>query len=455
MMMFRKWVGLLVVLMAAALSACNLSQSGAVGEVALNPPTLEVRPTRTPIPFINPTRTEAAAPTITVLGGDDTVAQPASQVVAVAVVPTQSPPPNICSVGPKGNYDVNVRLGPGTDAAIRTVLKAGDYIQVESRTDIGWLKLSFGATGYGWVSAKVVTLYGPCNNLPLEVVPAVAQSIQAVPLSASLTPTPTAMFGFTMNIPFNHLVTRTTVGDIPAGTTVMVTTTQFNGSSYLYGIITADGRSGTATDSQLAYSEIGGTQLFPTATVYVYTPSPTVLVTSSPTPPPAFFQSELGMNVYRVKTKTDVGSISAGTAVSLNSATYTGTEWTYLIMTKDQIYATASESQLAYIPNGGGGGPTPTATPATMDLPAGSSPSDVVIPTDTCTVTANSSTKLVAQPGSSTVIAILNPGPWAQVDAKNTQGWYKVTNWIDGSQGWTTTTTVTLHGPCDALPVEQ
>ena len=76
MMMFKKLMGLLIVVMAAALSACNLSQSGKAGEVALNPPTLEVRPTRTPIPFINPTRTEVAAPTITQLGGDDTAAQP-------------------------------------------------------------------------------------------------------------------------------------------------------------------------------------------------------------------------------------------------------------------------------------------------------------------------------------------------------------------------------------------
>ena len=167
------------------------------------------------------------------------------------------------------------------------------------------------------------------------------------------------------------------------------------------------------------------------------------------------------MGVYRVKTTTAVGGIAAGTAVRLSSATFGDTEWTYLITTKDERSATAKESQLAYIPNAGGGGPTPTvavtltAGAPVMELPSDVSPADVVIPDGVCTVTANSPTHLVAQPGSSTVVAILNPGPWAQVDAKNAQGWYKVTNWMDGSQGWTTISTLILHGPCDALPVEQ
>jgi len=40
------------------------------------------------------------------------------------------------------------------------------------------------------------------------------------------------------------------------------------------------------------------------------------------------------------------------------------------------------------------------------------------------------------------------------VDATDGKGWYKVTIWTNGSQGWTTASTVTLHGPCDKLPVE-
>ena len=175
--------------------------------------------------------------------------------------------------------------------------------------------------------------------------------------------------------------------------------------------------------------------------------------------PSASFQSELGMNVFRVRTTTAVADIPINTAVRVSTATFNGSVWTYDIATKDELHATAYEWQLAYIPGAGGGGPTPTepvptATAPVMDLPAGSSPSDVVIPDGVCTVTANSPTNLVAQPGSSTVVGVLNPGPWAQVDATNGQGWFKVTIWTDGRQGWTNSNTVVLHGPCNTLPVE-
>src|SRR5690349_16515810 len=133
----RKLAGIAALLMAAALGACNLSQSGALQEVALNPPTLQASPTRTPIPFGNPTRTAVAAPTITFLGGDDTVVQPVGQVVDVAVVATQPPPAGICSAKATGNYAVNVRLGPGADFGIATTLRAGQYAPVISQADVG------------------------------------------------------------------------------------------------------------------------------------------------------------------------------------------------------------------------------------------------------------------------------------------------------------------------------
>ena len=459
MMISRKLTTVVALVLAAALGACNLSQSGAAAEVALNPPTLEISATRTPISFNNPTRTPIAAPTITVLGvggGDNTVAQPASQIVAVGVTATQPPPPNMCSLRPTGTFDVNVRLGPSTDSAIQTALKAGQYLQVVGRSDNGWLKVPLGGSGYGWVAAKVVTLNGPCNGLPVEGVSAVAAAMQ---VATSFTPTPTGMFGFTMNIALNHLITKVDVGSIPAGTTVMVTTTRFTGSEYLYDIVTADGRYETARDSQLAHSASGGTLLFPT-------PTPVVIITTATNSVPyvptqtAVYNTEIGMGVYRVMTTTALGTIPTGTAVRISSAMFNGTEWTYWIATKDGTSATARESQLAYIPNAGGGGPTPTVpVVATLTIPVMSlatdvSPSDVVIPDDMCTVTANSTTNLYAQPGSSTVVGILNPGPWSQVDATDGKGWYKVTIWTNGSQGWTNTSTVTLHGPCDKLPVE-
>src|SRR4029078_4691483 len=132
-----------------------------------------------------------------------------------------------------------------------------------------------------------------------------------VSLEPSLTPTPTARFGFTMNIPLNHLITKVDVGSIPAGTTVMVNTNQFTGSEYLYQIVTADGRYETARDSQLAYSENGGTQLFPTPTPYVYVATPR-----------AVFDTERGLNLYRTQTIVQVGDIPANTPVRVGSAMY-------------------------------------------------------------------------------------------------------------------------------------
>ena len=310
-MIFKKLLGIVALVMTATLGACNLStQLAAPNEVALNPPTLQNSATRTPISFnnataINPTRTAFAAPTITVLGGNDAGAQPASQVVDVVAVPTQPPPSGICSVKPLGNYDVNVRLGPGADYGIVTALRAGQYAPVLSRAQVGWLRIDLGTRGQGWVSPKVVALFGPCDNLPVDA----ASIAPSFPTEPSMTSTPTGMFGFTMNIPLNHLITKVNVGSIPAGTTVMVSTTQFTGSEYLYQIVTADGRYETARDSDLALSETGGTQLFPTPTPYVFVATPT-----------AVFDTEMGLGLYRLQTTTQVGDIPAGTAVNFGSA---------------------------------------------------------------------------------------------------------------------------------------
>ncbi len=439
MMLFKKLTASALLIMAVSLGACNLStQLAAVDEVALNPPTLDVRPTRTPI--FSPTRTPFAAPTITVLGEKNAVNKPVSQSQVGSVPSTALPPADICSLKSTGDFDVNVRVRPGTEFKIMSALPAGQYMVVIKKAENGWLQIPWGRETVGWVSPKVVTLYGPCDILSSNLETELASP-------PTLTPTPTAMFGFTMNIPLNHLVTKVDVGSIPAGTTVMISTTMFTGSEYIYEIMTADGRYEKARDSQLVISETGGTLLFPTPTPYVYVATPT-----------AFFGIEIGMNGYHVVTTTKVGDIPAGTEVTLGSAMYNGQYWTYNIVTKDGKYADAKQSELAYhVTNEQGAAtliPVFTATPPVLSLPTDTLPSDVVIPDGVCTLTAKSVTNLYAAPNSSTVVGILNPGPWAQVDAKNGQGWYKVTIWTDGSQGWTTIGTVTLHGPCDALPVE-
>jgi uncharacterized protein YgiM (DUF1202 family) len=447
-MALKKLLAGTALLTAALVSGCNLSTQLAANEVALNPPTLEVSPTSTLALTPLPTRTPIdAAPTLIALGGGDVTNQPVSLTLNGTVIPpTQPPPQGICSAKPTGSFDVNIRMGAGTNFGIITALHAGQYVQVLNRSDVGWLRVNVDGYGQGWVSGKVVTLFGPCNGLPVEAVATISASVVA----PSMTPTPTAMFGFTMNISLNRLITKEKIGDIPAGTTVVVTSTQFNGSFYLYGIVTADGRSATATDSQLAYSASGGLMPFPTPTPYVYVATPT-----------AFFNGEIGMGQYRVVTVTQVEGIPAGTTVRIGSAYYDGTTWMYDISTANGQHATASQSQLAYAPNAGGGGPTPTspvvatATVPVMDLPTDVSPSDVVIPDGMCTVTAKSKTNLYASPNTSaSVVGVMNPGPWAQVGASNGQGWYKVTIWTDGRQGWGNISTLTLHGPCDSLPTE-
>ncbi len=440
-MLLKKLTGIALLIMAAALSACNLSsQFASVNEVALSRPALEMSPTNTLAVTANATRTAFAAPTITVLGDDDIATRPASQAQLAAGTATVPPPADVCSLKSTGDFDVNVRVGPGTEFKIMSALPAGQYMVVIKKAANGWLQIPWGREAVGWISPKVVTLYGPCDRLSTDL----ATEMASPP---TLTPTPTAMFGFTMNIPLNHLVTKVDVGSIPAGTTVTLSTTMFTGTEYHYDIMTVDGRHETALDSQLAISETGGTLPFPTPTPYVYVATPT-----------AFFGSEIGMNGYHVVTTTKVGDIPAGTEVTLGSAMYNGQYWTYNIVTKDGKFADAKESELAYRMNEQGATatliPVFTATAPVMSLPTDVSPSDVVIPDGVCTVTAKSVTNLVAAPNASKVVGVLQPGPWVQVGATNGQGWYKVTIWTDGSQGWANINTVTLHGPCDALPVE-
>ncbi len=360
-MLFKKLLVSTTLLMAALVSGCNLSTQLAANEVALKPVALEISPTSTLALTPLPTRTPInEAPTLIALGGANVTAQPASQSGAVAAPPTQPPPEGGCSLKATGNYDVNVRTGPGTQFKIMSALPAGQYMLVINQSENGWFEIPWGREAVGWVSPKVVTLFGPCDML-------IAQWAADRAQPPTLTPTPTAMFGATIGIPQNNLITKVTVGSIPAGTTVMISGAMFTGSGYIYDIMTVDGRFEKATDAQLMFSSGGGLMPFPT---------PTATVVVSPTVP-------------------------------------------------------------------------------VMDLPTDASPSDVVIPDGLCTMTAKSQTTLYASPNTSAaVVGVLNPGPWAQVGATNAQGWYKVTIWTDGRQGWGNISTLTLHGPCDSLPTE-
>lgn len=354
--MSRKILVFGLVLLAAVLSACNLSQSGSANEVALNPPTLDAEQTVVVTPTTpRPTRTPivVAAPTITVLTASS---GSASQLVPIAAVSTVPPPEGVCSVKAAGEYDVNVRLKAGTEFDVVGVLPANTYLLVISHAENGWLQVPLSRELVGWVSPKVVTLHGPCSDM-----------LSQPPPAPTFVPTPTASFGGDIGTESNDIITLVDIGAIAKGTTVRVGSAMFTGSEWKYDIYTADSRYAVASQSQLTYRIGGGTLPFPTATPYDAASTPSVPV---------------------------------------------------------------------------------------MELPTDASPSDVIIPEDMCTVTAYTTTNLYAAPYSTTVVGILNPGPWAQVSAVSSQGWYKVTIWTDGRQGWTTLTTVQLHGPCASLPVE-
>ena len=104
-----------------------------------------------------------------------------------------APPANQCATvaGPGG---VNIRSGPGTDYEVIGGLPPNGYLIVTGQNN-GWYT---GATanGAGWVAGSVVTLSGPCNNLPFMNAPALPA---ATPIPIATTagvptnPTPTAV----------------------------------------------------------------------------------------------------------------------------------------------------------------------------------------------------------------------------------------------------------------------
>ncbi|MFN8375171.1 MAG: hypothetical protein U0694_20135, partial [Anaerolineae bacterium] len=151
-------------------------------------------------------------------------------------------------------------------------------------------------------------------------------------------PTPTAAFQGSGYI----LITLEQIGEIPAGTRVGIGSMYMQGGVWIYQITTQDGLYADAHASQLAYAP-GVTPGAPT--------------------PTALFNSEFGMNVYRVVTLVQVGPIAAGTRVRVSSGYYDGFEWVYQIATEDGVFADASASQIAYAPGETPGMPTPTMTP--------------------------------------------------------------------------------------------
>jgi hypothetical protein len=137
-----------------------------------------------------------------------------------------------------------------------------------------------------------------------------------------------------------RFVTIEQVGDIPAGTLVLIGEVIMRDNEWLYVIFTEDNRRAEARDWQLDYAPYVTPGFVPTA----------------------MFWSELGMGVMRVITLEDVGLIPAGTKVRVSSATFNGREWVYtIVMDDERTFADAREAQLAWAPDEIPGAPTPTA----------------------------------------------------------------------------------------------
>lgn len=103
---------------------------------------------------------------------------------------TGNPPPaNQCAAVAGGNGS-NVRTGPGTDYGVLRTLAPGDYLIVTGQNN-GWY-----TDGVAWVAGSVVTLTGPCDNLPQAAVTTapLATATAVPPTQTTDTTQPTATY---------------------------------------------------------------------------------------------------------------------------------------------------------------------------------------------------------------------------------------------------------------------
>ncbi len=162
---------------------------------------------------------------------------------------------------------------------------------------------------------------------------------------ATLTPTlywpvtPTAAYQYGIGSGF-IMVTTVQIGDIPAGTPVRISHAWYDGTTWIYAIVTED--------DQTTYAEARELQL-------AFAPD----VTPGPIPPAAY-QGAIGMG-YLMVTTAQVGSIPAGTRVRISHAWHNGYRWLYAIQAYGgEDFFDAEEWQIAYAPDVTPG-PTPTA----------------------------------------------------------------------------------------------
>jgi hypothetical protein len=139
--------------------------------------------------------------------------------------------------------------------------------------------------------------------------------------------TPTPRYADNLGVGGYSMITLEQVGQIPAGTRVRLSTAQWNGSTWIYTI---------ATQNDQLYAEAREDQIDYMPGV---TPGPTA---TSP------FDGAYG---YAMITLVQVGDIPANTLVGFGSSWYDRVDgWYYTISTREGVYATANEDQLAFAP---------------------------------------------------------------------------------------------------------
>jgi uncharacterized protein YraI len=117
---------------------------------------------------------------------------PAPVATEEALPSSAVPPANVCSTSPASGA-VNVRSGPGTNFGVVATLQQGQYLVVTGQ-NAGWFAVTLPGGGLGWVAGSVVTLYGPCDNIPLVQGPAIQPTVPPN-VVVTVTPSPTAAVG--------------------------------------------------------------------------------------------------------------------------------------------------------------------------------------------------------------------------------------------------------------------
>jgi uncharacterized protein YgiM (DUF1202 family) len=387
--------------------------------------------TLTPFPTVSAEATTEATGEPSRSGGDLGIiaAAPPTDIVAITITPisgassapTRPAPSGRCTATPSGSFDVNIREQPGAQYLINGVLRHGDYVDAYARTSSGWYQVDIPGTGFGWVSGSVVTLNGPCN---LQMVSENTGSSASTPIPSTVAATPTSRY--LSPWPGGYVfVTTMQVGNIPANTQVGIGSAYYDGSGWIYQIISPDGTAADARENQITWAP-GVTPGAPTPTMG--------------------FGDYIGMGVDWFITTERIGGIPVNTRVNLSTAYFDGYDWIYLITADGSTFVEARQSQLAWAPDATPGAPTPggpTAAPTAVE----------------CRAAANTALGVVnIRSGPGVNFAALNAfgsSDAVSVLGRTDNGWYRVRMFAFGNpfEGFAPAGEIALSGDCNTLPL--